>query len=65
MSPASVDAASLLAVVNGAPPVLGPTMDNRNATVHLKIKDGRTTAQHDVILSEIWECAYINPTGRA
>jgi len=33
----------------------------RNATVHLKMKDGRTTAQHETILSEILECAYVDP----
>ena len=38
-----------------------PTMDNRNATNHLKMKDGRTTAQHETILSEILECAYVDP----
>ena len=42
-----------------------PTMDIWNAMVHLKIKDGRTTAQHEVILSEILERLYFNPTGRA
>jgi len=30
-------------------------------TLKLRIKDGRTTAQHKAILSEILECAYVDP----
>ena len=30
-------------------------------TSKLRIKDGRTTAQHEAILSEILDCAYVDP----
>ena len=30
-------------------------------TSKLRIKDSRTTAQHEAILSEILECAYVDP----
>lgn len=33
----------------------------RNATVHVKIKDGKTVAQHEEILKEITNCALIDP----
>jgi hypothetical protein len=33
----------------------------RNATVHLKVKDGRTMAQHEAIVAEILECAHVDP----
>jgi len=33
----------------------------RNATLHLKIKDGRTRAEHEIIVAEILECAHIDP----
>ena len=33
----------------------------RNATVHLKIKDGRTRAEHEIIVAEILECTHIDP----
>jgi hypothetical protein len=33
----------------------------RNATVHLKIKDGRTRAEHETLVAEILECAHVDP----
>jgi hypothetical protein len=33
----------------------------RNATVHLKVKDGRTIAQHEELVAEILECAHVDP----
>jgi hypothetical protein len=37
------------------------TYRNARYTSKLRIKDGRTTAQHEAILSEILECAYVDP----
>ena len=33
-----------------------------NAMVHMKVKDGMTTAQHDAILARIEECLLIDPS---
>jgi len=38
-----------------------PTIDILECYCTLKIKDGRTTAQHEAILSEILECAHVDP----
>jgi hypothetical protein len=34
----------------------------RNATVHMKVKDGVTAAQHNLILTRMEECLLIDPT---
>ncbi len=33
----------------------------RNPTVHMKVKDGMTAAQHNLILSQMEECILIDP----
>ena len=38
-----------------------PAVDIPTATVHLKIKDGRTRAEHEIIVAEILECAHVDP----